>query len=178
MNKSTLIRFGFALALLAVSSGTYIWWHAKLQDTKHTVTTLAQKIQDTNMLLDKATVEKTTLESLSDVESNIYSHFVAETDIVSFLGVLESVGRATGAPVTITSVSSKKGADHAMLEISVKTKGSFKNVMRTIGAIENVPYYVTINTLTLSHVRSLVSKKEFWTAVFTLDVGSVTQTAS
>ncbi len=178
MNKSTLIRFGVAFLLLIVSSGTYVWWHSKLQITDREVTSLAQQIQDTEESLDRATVEKTTLESLSDAEASIYSHFVAETDIVSFLSVLESVGRATGAPVSITSVSSKKREGHAMLVVSAKTKGSFKNVMRTIGAIENVPYYVTMNTLTLSHVKSFVSKKEFWTAVFTLSVGSVTPIAS
>ncbi|VAW32330.1 hypothetical protein MNBD_CPR01-319 [hydrothermal vent metagenome] len=176
MKKSARNLFGLMFAILIVSSGVFWWWHNRVSEVAMSVNTLSQEIQNTHRALKYADTEKMILSSLSGEESSIKSYFVSYADVVSFLNVLETAGRASGAKVSVTSVSPKTDSKRPMLIVSVKVKGNFDAVMRTVGAIENVPYYTIIKTITLEHTTIL--KKTYWSAMFTMEVGSVAGTST
>ncbi|HFC11110.1 MAG TPA: hypothetical protein ENJ75_02925 [Candidatus Kaiserbacteria bacterium] len=176
MKKSARNLFSLMLTILIVVLGAFWWWHNHVNEVVASVNVLSQEIQNTHGALKHADTEKMILSGLSGEESSIKSYFVADTDIVSFLNVLETAGRASGAKVSVASVSPKTDSKRPMLTVSVKVKGNFDAVMRTVGAIENVPYYAIIKTITLEHATVL--KKTYWSAVFTMEVGSVAGTST
>ncbi|HEX8946619.1 MAG TPA: hypothetical protein VF829_00160 [Candidatus Paceibacterota bacterium] len=184
MNRSTLIRFALALAVLLAAGGGYAWWQTRLDAMRASVAEQAQEILDTRAALAHATKEKAMLGELAEDEAAVQSHLVSDASIVSFLNMLESTGRASGADVSIVSVSPQKNGAHPMLTVSAEAEGSFSAVVRTVGAIESVPYYVVVRSLTLSYVKApgegdgAHAKGGHWTATFTAAVGAFAQIAS
>lgn len=180
MNRFTLIRFGLALTLLIFTVGGYSWWQSQMNAVQNDITSITTQITGKEKTLANARDARKNLAALESTGSTMQNYLVSNSDIVSFLGMLEGIGKVVDATVSTMSVAPQLNTQHSMLRISVKVTGSFGAVMRAIGAIENMPYYVVINTVTVDHATSLTksSKKTDWTALMTLSVGSLAQTAS
>jgi len=147
---------------------------------QNNVISLTTDIHAQEVALTNAHSARTTLATLASAGSTIHTYLVSDADIVSFLSVLEGIGHTVGATVSTIAVTPQTNVQHPMLTVSVKVVGSFDTVIRAIGAIENMPYYVTINTLTLGNSVSVLkpdSNKD-WVASIILSVGSTAQTIS
>ncbi|HQU08270.1 MAG: hypothetical protein B7X04_03745 [Parcubacteria group bacterium 21-54-25] len=170
MNRSVIIQLGVACAVLLVAGGGYWWWSARVAQVQAAVATLSTDISTKQAALARADTTRTELTALTKDEAAMGAYIVSESDIVTFLGVLESTGRATGAHVSVVSVTPQHTTAHATLSVSVKVTGSFGAVMRTVGAIENVPYYVVINSLSLSATQAPTNARAAasWDASLTL----------
>ncbi len=173
MNRHVLIRFITALTLLIGISGGYLWWNARLQKITDSTIALTQQISDARIKLSRTESEHAEINRLTNDEATIYSHLVADSSVVSFLSTLEKSGTVFGAQVLIASVSLESNTKRPMLGISVKVTGSFNAVMRAVGVIENAPYYVTVNALTVKNKISSNKKKSYWTATFKLNAGFI-----
>ncbi len=150
--------------------------------TQSNIVSLTTKIVGKEKALTYARNARKNLASLESTGSTMQNYLVSNADIVSFLSVLEGVGKVSGAAISTTSVAPQLNTQHPMLRVSVKVSGSFDSVMRAVGIIENMPYYVVIDTVTVDHAESLTktksSKKTNWTALMTLSVGSLIQKVS
>ncbi len=178
MNRSVLIRFVIALVLLIVASGGHMLWSERLQTVTDSTIASAQQISEARTKLNRAKSEQTELDNLANDESAIYSHLVTNNSIVSFLGILEKTGSVPGVNVSIASVFLETSTKTPMLGVSIKVTGPFDAVMHSVGVIENISYYVTVNTLTIKDTVSSNKKENHWTATFKLNVGFVHSTKS
>ena len=180
MNRPVLIRFSIALVLLVAVAGGWWWGSARVAAVRANVETLSATVQEKQILLARIIATRAELSSLTSDKIAIGAYFVSESDIVQFLNVLNATGRAVGSTVSILSVVAHKKIQHPMLGVSVKVTGSFDTVMRTIGAIENISYYVTMNSLSLSTSQNQAgdTHKVPWTASLTLSVGYASSTAA
>jgi len=180
MNRSIFIQFGIAFVALLVAGGGWMWWSAHITAMHTHVEALSTSIQEKQMILARAATTRAELASLTSDKITINSYFVSESDIVTFLNVLEATGRASGATVSIVSVAPHKDTKYPMLNVSTKIVGSFDAVLRTVGAIENIPYYVITKSLSLSTSKTPVSgtNKGPWSAELILSVGYTSSTTN
>ena len=112
---------------------------------------------------------RASLAEIANDETNIQSYFIPETGVVSFIDTLQTQARALNATTSILSVSmSGVGSVQAALKTALTIKGTFDSVMRTIGAIEYMPYDLSISALSLEQ-----DTKNMWHANLNLVVGSI-----
>ncbi len=179
MNRSSLIRFGIAALILVATTGIYIYWQNQIGTAQDSVALLRTEINGKEFALRRVQSNRKSLVSLTSTDSAIQEYFVSDTNIVSFFGAFESISRKVKSKITIVSVAPQEGsAAHPMLRVSVKVSGSFNSVMRAIGSIENLPYYVIIKSVTLDRYGKNKSSKKVWAASLILSVGSVTKTVT
>lgn len=177
MKKRTLIQFSIACIVLFAVVGVNWWWASRIVVARENVNTLATKIAAKRDAVMRTSVIHSELASFTRSNSVLSAYFVSDSNIVPFLGALGATGRATGASISILSVALHDKTAHKTLSVSVKANGSFNAVMRTVGAIENVPYYVTIKSLSLSSVTTTNSKSYTpWEANMVLSVGYASTT--
>ncbi|HET8575363.1 MAG TPA: hypothetical protein VFM02_04335 [Candidatus Paceibacterota bacterium] len=90
--------------------------------------------------------------SVKNTETNrdkLASYFVPEDQVVGFLEKVESLGKASGASVQLTSVNPPTGAG-GPLELSAKASGSFQEVFLFVALLENLPYQLTLTEVSLT----------------------------
>jgi hypothetical protein len=159
----------FIIALLCtivVTVGVVLWYRGIIYLSAELATVESQLLAQTGQ--DRAVpTSGTALERLKEDEAFVQQYFVSEATVPAFINNLEARGRAQGATVTIVSVA-KNGADlDATLALALTIKGTFDQVMQTLGAIEYAPYALTISSVAL--VREI---KGSWKADLKLSVGS------
>lgn len=173
------ILFSIAISILVVFAGGYWWWYTSVQVLRQNVATLEAGVYAKQTLLTQITTESATLASLTKDETTMNKYIISNSTVVTFLNVLEAIGRATGAAVSVVSVSPKIQTIHPMLTVSVTISGSFVSVMNTIGAIETMPYYITTSMIPINTHKPTSNQKYVknpqWTANVSFLVGSTIQ---
>ncbi len=111
---------------------------------------------------------RASLTEIANDETNIQSYFIPETGVVSFIDALQTQAKALNATTSILSVSMSGIGMQAELKTALTIKGTFDSVMRTIGAIEYMPYDLSISALSLEQ-----DAKNMWHANLNLVVGSI-----
>lgn len=165
--KSALTQFVLALALFASTSIAYHFWYAALSAKSAEAAGLQSQIVTKESAVQQSVATRAILNTVSGQEAAMRSYFVSESNIVGFISDLEARGQALGSTVTVRSVSAGTGGGHPTLELALTIQGSFDSVMRTVGAIEYVPYDLTVSALSLG-----VAGKQVWHADMTVVVGS------
>ncbi len=180
MNRFTLIHFSIALAILVLTTGGYWLWQSQLGVVQNDISSLTTKIVGKEKTLVYARNANKDLASLESTGLTMHNYLISNGNLVAFLAELEGIGKYVDASISTMSVMPKLSTHHPMLRVSVKIIGSFGSVMRSIGAIENMPYYVVVDVITVDHAAPLTSasKKTDWTALVTLSVGSLIHTTS
>jgi hypothetical protein len=105
----------------------------------------------------------------------VYGAFVPVDNAVTFIEALESLGKSTGSVVTIASVDNVKSEEGSIavngyVNAKVNVQGSWNSVLSTLELAENLPYKVTIDSvsLTLSGGGAAGAKSQ-WTAFFNVN---------
>ncbi len=174
--RHNFILFSIAIGILVVFAGGYWWWYTSVQVLRRNVATLEADVHAKRILLAQITTESATLTSLTNDETTMNKYIISDSTVVTFLNVLEAIGRATGAAVSVVSVFPKTQTTHPMLTVSVTISGSFASVMNTIGAIETMPYYIMTSMIPIN-THKPTSNQEYiknpqWTANVSFLVGS------
>ncbi len=164
-----------ALIALAVLIFFFRTIENKNRHTSAVMTTLADKVkQKENM---KTLVEK--VNKISEVSDTISSYFVNSKEIDSFLNYLENLGARVGVELEVKhfDVSS---TSKDLLNVTLSTKGSFSNTMKTLMLIETAPYKINITHVNLDQVSETLTvdpkdpqkqtKSYFWQSEITFDV--------
>ncbi len=169
MNRSLLIHLGIALVVLVAVGGGYEIWTARLAAVGARIDNVSAAIGAKEAEIARAKTLRAELPTFTKDETLVSTHTVSKSDIITFLNVLEAAGRFVHASVSILSVTPQKTGPHHFLTVSVKIVGTFDAVMRTVGIIENMPYYITTSSLSLG--ANSTAKKNSWNAGMTLTVG-------
>lgn len=178
MKKHTLIFFVIAIGVLIVFVGGYRWGYNSVIALRQSVINLDADVQGKQELLARSGTEAGTVISLIQDEAIMNDYMVTNVSIVKFLNVFEAIGRATGAAVSIISVSKGTRDGRPIFSISISVHGSFAQVMNTVGAIETMPYYITMRMVSLSNTSNPVeqagskTKMQPWSASMSLTVAS------
>ncbi len=178
--KDTLFRVVSALVFLGGALLGYGVWYSVVSATSRTVATLSEEIAVRSERVQQASVASAALRKLESVKSELANYFVSEKSIVPFLAELEQLGTRLGTTMNVvsvgapTEVGSQKGEQP--LPVILSAEGSFDAVMRTLGAIEQAPYALSITAVTLD--RAGEDPAPQWKAAFTILVGLVVPTAN
>lgn len=159
--RSSLTHFLVALAVFIATVCLYATWYAAVSGKSYAVADLQSRIATAGENAGRMALARAALSEIAGDETNMQNYFVSESSAVSFINELEALGLAQKATVTVLSVS--KGTVRLSLQLTLSIKGSFDAVMRTVGAIEYVPYAVSIMTLSVGQ-----DAKNSWHADLTL----------
>jgi hypothetical protein len=112
--------------------------------------------------LQKGNAGQTALKNVRSVaeataaeRAELSSYLIPSNNAVSFIQALESIGPASGARVTISSISDSNLDSAApgtigAISASIAASGSWGSVMRTLRLLETLPYQSSIDSVTLS----------------------------
>ena len=166
--KSSLIQVVLSVLVCVATMVGYGVWYAHIGKMSARAADLENQILAKTETQKHISEAQASLAEIAGDEASIQNYFVPETDIVTFIDNLQSLGHSQGATVGVLSVAKAGSASRPTFTLSISVNGTFDSVVRTIGAIEYSPYALTISTLTLSS-----GDKNVWNATFTVLVGSV-----
>lgn len=168
MNRTALASLFVSTAIfIAALAGYAVWYHAVLLK-KDAAANLDQRIAAQTEEASRINFARTELSEIASDEQLVSGYFLPEDGVVSFIDMLEASARANGATLNVRSVSaSVPGADQK-LSFSLIVSGSFNAVARAIGAIEYLPYDLSISSLALTS-----EGKGTWRAQVGIAVGSL-----
>lgn len=183
--KKYILILVVTLGALFVLVGVYVLGYGSVISLRQSVAKLDTQVRWKQELLARSGTETKTIVSLIKDESVLNRYIVTDVSVVKFLNVFEAIGRATGAAVSVVSVSKEKQVGKPIFAISITAQGSFASVMNTVGAIENMPYYITTNMVSLSNsqipgqIETQANKKiQPWSASMTLTVAATNAVAT
>lgn len=165
--KSSFIHLMLAFVACVATLVGYWFWYADIAAKSVAVTALQSQIDAKTKTTNRMATTRAALAEISSDEAVVQNYFVPETGVVTFINDLENLGRSLGAVISILSVSTGGVPAQPTLELALSIKGTFDAVMRTVGAIESLPYAISISTLSVAQ-----DTKNIWSADLKLIVGS------
>lgn len=126
-------------------------------------------------------VAKVYIDTLED-RNKLSNYLLNDDKIVGLIEAIESIGVNSSSVVSISGInnedlSSAEKGTFGHLKARIDAKGSWTNIMRTLIMIENLPYSLSINNLTLSFEKNASSdpkiksvKNDSWSMSFNITV--------
>lgn len=111
----------------------------------------------------------------------VSSVFIKEEDFVRLIKNLESTGIVAGVALKINSILPANINKKTNPQISLTAKGSFEQIFRYMNMLENLPYLVIIDNVSLQNIQDAKDKLEDfkkpptnreWQALFNLRLES------
>lgn len=174
MSRTYIIQASIALLLLLVGIGVVVLGFLFISKGTKNVETLAATVSEKRQETLRVALAKAALPKLAESEALLNAHTVRAEDIVSFLGGLETQGKATGATIEVVSVSPEQATERPRLALSIKITGTFDAVERTLGTIEYGKYDALVSSVTLETSKDEKTKSPAWTAFVVLSVATNT----
>lgn len=166
--KNPLIHLILAALALILAISAYGVWFVMVDTENAHARTLAGEIHTKGQDAERIVQAKAALAALATNEDSIAQHFVAGSDVVPFLGSLETTGKALGSKVEVVSVGADTGGkSQGHLNLSLHITGSFDSVVRTLGALEYAPYDIVLTNLSLD-----TASPPTWSVAATFSVGT------
>ena len=166
--KSSLTHMIIWIFVCVVVLSGYGFWYSVIVGKSSSVADLQKQIDSKKEIAGRIAAARTALAEIADDESAVQNYFVPETDVVPFIDNLEMRARAQTAEMKVLSVSVGNDARQSTLILSVRIRGTFDSIMRTVGAIEYSPYDLSLSKLSVGK-----EAKNVWNADVELIVGSV-----
>lgn len=146
----------------------YGFWYAVIATKSATVADLQDQITAKKETVSRIASARVAIAEIAGDKSVLQRYFVPGDGVVAFINGLEAQGHSLGTTVSVASVSTGFNGTQPILMLSLTIKGAFDAVMRTVGAIEYMPYDISISGLSLTQ-----DDKNSWNASLSLHVGSV-----
>jgi len=169
--KLHFFHLGLAVAISIIAFVCYGFWYNTISNKSADVANLKSQIDSKTETLKRVASARSALAQISGAQASLKNYFVPETGVVSFIDNLETHGKSFGSYVSVLSVSAGSNSVQPTLTFAVSIKGTFDAVMRTVGAIEYLPYDLSISQLSL-----VQDEKKTWHADLNLIVGSISST--
>lgn len=152
----------------------------KAHSERKSIIELKKIILQNNKKSEENKILADTLSRLKKEKEIIDTVFLKEEDFVRLIKSLESIGDNSGVVLKISSILSSAG-EETKPKISFVAKGSFEQIFRYMNMLENLPYLVIIDTVSLQNIqdakdkpddskKSAVSRE--WQALFNLRLES------
>ncbi|MCX6790552.1 MAG: hypothetical protein NTV60_03465 [Candidatus Kaiserbacteria bacterium] len=147
--KSPVTHFFLALFVLIGVISCYGVWYRAISQKSNKVANLENQIIAASENVGRIALARAALSEIEGDEAHMQNYFVSESSAVSFINELETLGLSQKATVTVLSVAKGGLPSRPTLVLALSIKGTFDAVMRTVGAIEYVPYSISISTLSV-----------------------------
>lgn len=162
MNRQTLIPLAIAMLTLTGSFVAYFITFNAVSKLQEESFLLAQEINAAFDKEERINRAQRTLTLINSQEGAIYEYLVSSETVVDFLETLEGIEEQTGVEIEIVSVAANE--DTKAFDINLTAEGSFKRVMQTLGAIEKLPVFITIESGTIETIVREGGGDATWTA--------------
>jgi hypothetical protein len=163
-NSSPKSKYALLLSVLALGGAVFAFVVLDKLILSQTLNAedMARKVLEATKQKERENELKKMVQENSDARSMLSLLLVPKDDIVGFIEKIEGVGVLSGAEVTLSSINAE-----AELKANIEAKGSWANVMRAVGIIENMPFRIAISDLKLE--RTVDEKKNsVWKASFVI----------
>lgn len=153
-----------ALAFLFLSAGLLIW---ELISIRALVANTEEYREVLNAALaDQEQFARTRsfLAANVSARAKLNSYFTTEETAVNFLEEIEALGASAGLIATLSALDIVEGTP-AKLTLSVRTEGSWQNVMHFLALVETMPRRIEITQAVLAEIPS-DNKIKRWRANF------------
>ena len=171
MNHAARSHFVIALILLIIAGTGYYFWFSHVSSLSDRASALTNEIDLKSQDSARSAQAKNALAALSASEASIQSRFIAPTNIVPYIESVETTGKNLGAAVKVVSVAEDDSTPVGHLTLTLTIDGSFEDVQRTIGVLENEPVATTLGALTFDTTPTTGTSSAEWTASTILTVG-------
>lgn len=172
--KKVLARLFIVFCLFAVALTANLAWYRIVNGVSGRVVLLEEQIEEKTETQKRIQAMRSALERIENDEASLDAYFVSSDTIVAFLEDLQRAGAASGAEVSVLSVSAASTGGDSVLKINISVTGAFAGVMGTIGSIEHAPYLITADTLSLNAAsKDDAAAATEWRANMQITVGSV-----
>lgn len=166
--------------ILGVTAGcSFLFFKAYLErksiiELKKTILQNNKKGEENKILVD-------TLDRLNKEKETISSVFIKEEDFVRLIKNLESTGAIANVALKINSILPANIDKKTNPQVSLTAKGSFEQVFRYMNMVENLPYLVIIDNVSLQNIQDAKDKPDDskkmsmnreWQALFNLRLES------
>jgi hypothetical protein len=162
----SLLVVAIVICILVLTG--YGVWYSAISAKSADVADLQSSIDTKTETVNRIAATRATLAGIADDEATVQGYFVPETGVVAFINALEARGKEQGASISVLSVSTSGTSARPTLTLMLSIKGTFDEVMRTIGSIEYAPYDLSVSTLSIAQDATSV-----WHADLKLLIGSV-----
>ena len=166
--KSRLFNFSIELIMAGAILVGYGFWYFAVSAKSAAVAGLQDQITAKTETATRIATARAAIAEIKDDEAIVQGYFVPETGVVAFISGLEAQGQKQGAVVSVLSVSTGATGAQPTLLFSLSVKGTFDAVMRTVGAIEYMPYDLSVSGFSL-----VQDDKNSWHSDLSIRVGSV-----
>jgi type II secretory pathway pseudopilin PulG len=165
------------LALFAAVSAYVFMYNDAVKKAKEEAAMRAEMLIASDQTLGAKNTETTYKDTVIN-RSRLPSLLVSEADAVPFINAVEAVGPATGATISISSLSSGTDSDssHRVVMATISIAGTWANTMLAVEMIENLPYAISVKSLNVnaSLANSSTPKTgSSWTAILDISVLSL-----
>jgi hypothetical protein len=145
--KFKKIPFVFSIIFIATTVTVFIFtYHATYNNVAES-SNLEQAWQEEESHREEIETLKRILSSFpSDIE-NFGLHFIKSSDVVPVLNLVEELGPKVEAEAEVVGVDVPK--DSSSLTVSIKASGSFEALYKFLRLLENSPYEVEIQSLSM-----------------------------
>lgn len=172
------LQLGIAFVLFLAAIGGYGVWHYLFAQEQTKLATLTNQIATQRSAATHFSAAELALTSHQAQERELEGYFVSQNNIVNFISALQAKGTQLGSTISVQSVSDNaSGGSNSSgsntLTISATVQGTFSQVMQTIGAVEYMPYDITVPAVSISHgAGNGAGSGAPWSAQLTLTVGT------
>ncbi|MBL1434112.1 hypothetical protein COB87_000865 [Candidatus Wolfebacteria bacterium] len=161
MNRQTLISLVLSITVLAGAGAAYFITFNVVSQLQEESFLLQKEIKASLDKEERINRAERTLSLIESQEKTIFEYLVSEETIVDFLETLEGIEEETNVALDIVSVGA---GEESVFNINLTIEGSFKNVMKTLSAIEKLPVFIGIESGTIETILREGDTKEIWTA--------------
>lgn len=161
MNRQTLISLVLSITVLAGAGAAYFITFNVVSQLQEESFLLQKEIKASLDKEERINRAERTLSLIESQEKTIFEYLVSEETIVDFLETLEGIEEETNVALDIVSVAA---GEESVFNINLTIEGSFKNVMKTLSAIEKLPVFIGIESGTIETILREGDTKEIWTA--------------
>lgn len=166
--KSSITHMVVTIVFCIVAIIGYGIWYAALYTKSTEVATLESDIRTKTAAVARIAATRAALEGVANDEEVVHGYFVPADGVVTFINSLETQSKTLGASLSVLSVATGGTTLQPTLELALTVKGKFEAVMQTVGAIEYLPYGISVSSLSIVH-----DAKNSWHADLKLLVGSL-----
>ncbi len=152
--KQTLIT---VLILVLIAIGGYYFLFDVIKSKNKKASLFSQEIELYSQRHSARLAKEKTAEELKEKIEKLESYFLHKDDIVPFIENIESVGKKSGADVSIVSVGvvgtpqavqaggTNQDKKDEVLSLRLDVRGKWDGVMNFVSYVENLPYKVSLD---------------------------------
>lgn len=167
-----------SIILSAIFGCSFLFF--KVSSEKKSIIELRKTILQNKKKNEEGKLLSDALDRLKKEKDAINAVFLKENELISLIKSLESSGDISGVSLEISSISPAIVDKKTNPQISFHIKGSFEQIFRYLYMLENIPYLVTIDKVSLQNIKNeKISQADYkslpsydWQALFSVQLES------